>query len=274
MLDFNVNFEKCIQCGLCVADCPTTIIRFDNEYPSIDPSREARCLKCLHCLAICPAGAISILDVNPSDCKTLKNSLPSNEQLEALMRGRRSVRRFKQENVDATLINTLIELSANAPTAKNAMKLQFTVVDDMNVMKKISDHTYKHITQAIAEHRIPKGLGHFKAFAKAQAQGNDIIFRNAPHMLVVSAPTASASAHIDVAIALTHFDLAATTAGLGSLWCGFALQALTELVPGYKEILGIPHEHDAAYVMLFGTPAVKYQRTIDRKFQKIHRVKV
>jgi nitroreductase/NAD-dependent dihydropyrimidine dehydrogenase PreA subunit len=274
MLDFNVNFEKCIQCGLCVADCPTTIIRFDSEYPSIDPSREARCLKCLHCLAICPSGAISILDVEPSDCKTIKNSFPSDEQLETLMRGRRSVRRFKQENVDTALINRLIELSANAPTAKNAMELQFTVVDDMDVMKKISDHTYKHITEAIAEQRLPKGLGHFKAFAKAHAQGNDIIFRNAPHMRIVSAPTAGASAHIDVAIALTHFDLAATNAGLGSLWCGFALQALTGLVPDYKEMLGIPQEHDAAYVMMFGAPAVKYQRTVDRKFQTVHRVKL
>ncbi|OBQ54892.1 nitroreductase family protein [Halodesulfovibrio spirochaetisodalis] len=272
MLNFTVDADKCIQCSQCVTDCPASIIRFDGEFPSIEASREERCLRCLHCFAICPTGAISILDVKPEQCVPLKGNLPSDEQLEVLMRGRRSVRRFKQENVDTALIDRLVTLSANAPTAKNAMKLQFTVVDDMAVMQKISEHTYSHIAEAVAEQRVPKDMAHFRAFNKALGDGIDIIFRKAPHMLVVSSPLGGSSPQIDVAIALTHFDLAATNAGLGSLWCGFALQAFTRFVPDYKELLGLPEAHEAAYVMMFGHPAVKYQRTVDRKFQPIHRV--
>ncbi|MEZ0575678.1 nitroreductase family protein, partial [Halodesulfovibrio aestuarii] len=185
MLNFKIDTEKCIQCGLCVNDCPTSIIHFDNDIPSIEFSREDRCLRCMHCLAICPTGAISIFNVQPEDCIQIKGNLPSDDQLETLMRGRRSVRRFKQENVDKELIDRLLALSANAPTAKNAMQLQFSVVDDISIMQKISDHTYRHIAAATREHRIPKDMAHFRALSKAHEEGKDIIFRNAPHMLVV-----------------------------------------------------------------------------------------
>lgn len=272
MLDFTIDTEKCIQCNQCVTDCPASIIRFESEYPSIAHSREERCLRCLHCLAICPTAAISILGVQPENCMQIKGNLPSEKQLEVLMRGRRSVRRFRQENVEKALINRLIDLSANAPTAKNAMRLQFTVVDDLEVMQKISAHAYEHIATAASEHRIPKKMAHFRAINKAHTEGADIVFRKAPHMLVVSSPTVGSAPMIDIAIALTHFDLAATNAGLGSLWCGFALQAFTNFVPDYKELLGIPEDHEAAYVLMFGKSSVKYTRTVDRKFQKIHRV--
>lgn len=274
MLDFTVDTEKCIQCKQCVTDCPVSIIRFEDGYPAIAASREARCLKCQHCLAVCPTAAISILGIQPENCIPLKNNLPSSDQLETLMRGRRSVRRFKSENVDTALIDRLIKVSANAPTAKNAMPLQFSVVDNMDVMKKISERTYNYINYAISEHRVPDEMSHFYGMSKAHAKGADIIFREAPHMLVVSSPTSGSSPMIDIAIALTHFDLAATNAGLGSLWCGFALQAFIHFVPDYKELLGIPQDHEAAYVLMFGKPAVKYFRTVDRNQQKIHKITV
>ena len=272
MLNFTVDTDKCIQCSQCVTDCPVNIIRFDNEYPSITPSREERCLRCQHCLAVCPTAAISILDVSPEDCTQLKDNLPSDAQLATLMKGRRSVRRFKQENVDKELINNLIEAAVNAPTAKNAMKLQFTVVDEMSVMQKLAAHTYESIAAAVNEKRIPDELPHFHAFHKAYANNVDIIFRKAPHMLMVTSPTTGSSPAIDVAIALTHFDLAATNAGLGSLWCGFAMQAFNNFVPNYKNLLGIPEDHTVGYVVMFGHPAVKYQRTVERTFQTVKTV--
>ncbi|SIN91892.1 nitroreductase family protein [Halodesulfovibrio marinisediminis] len=273
MLNFIVDNEKCVQCNQCVTDCPASIIRFESGVPAIAPSREDRCLKCMHCLAVCPTAAVSILNVTPEDCLPLKGNMPSDHQLETLMKGRRSVRRFKQENVEKDLIDRLITLSANAPTAKNAMQLQFSVVDDLDVMRKISKHTYKLVAEAVADHRVPEEMSHFRALSRAYAEGFDIVFRKAPHMLVVSSPTTGSSPMIDVGIALTHFDLAATNAGLGSLWCGFAMQAFTHFVPEYKEILGIPEDHNAAYSIMFGKPAVKYYRAVDRRFQAIHRVK-
>lgn len=272
MLNFTVDTDKCIQCSQCVTDCPVNIIRFDSDYPSITTSREERCLRCQHCLAVCPTAAISILDVSPEDCVTLKGNLPTNSQLSTLMKGRRSVRRFKQENVDKKLIGKLIEISANAPTAKNAMKLQFTVIDEMSVMQKLTTHTYDCIARAVENKQVPDDLPHFRAFHKAYADNVDIIFRKAPHMLMVTSPTSGSSPAIDVAIALTHFDLAATNAGLGSLWCGFAMQAFNNFVPDYKGLLGIPEDHNAGYVVMFGHPAVKYHRTVERALQTIKTV--
>ncbi|MCG8532918.1 MAG: nitroreductase family protein, partial [Desulfovibrionales bacterium] len=264
--------ERCIQCSQCVADCPVNIIRFDDHYPSIDPKRESRCLRCMHCLAVCPTGAISILDVEADDCTPLKHNYPSQEHLATLMKGRRSVRRFKDENVAPDVLQQIMDMTVTAPTAKNIMNLQFSLVDDSAVMEKIRVKIYEHIAETVAQDRVPAWLSHFTAFHSAYQNDVDIIFRKAPHMLVVSAPPEAYSPEIDIAIACTHFDLAATNAGLGSLWCGFAVLAFKYFVPDYKELLGIPEGHDALYAMMFGKPAVKYYRTVERNFQKIHTV--
>ena len=274
MLNFTVDTEKCIQCTQCAKDCPVKIIRYEDGYPNIASSRESRCLRCMHCLAVCPTGAISILDIDPENCTPLKNNLPSDEQLETLMKGRRSVRRFKKDNVDRELIDRLIDVAVNGPTAKNAMRMNFSVVDDNKVMEKIIVRTYEHIGKAVKEGRVSEQYAHFKAFNTAFEGGTDIIFRKAPHMLVVSSSSAGSSPATDVAIACTHFDLAATNAGLGSLWCGFAKQAFEGFVPEYKELLGIPEGDDHLYIMMFGHPAVKYYRTVQRSFQKVYTVQL
>ena len=234
----------------------------------------------MHCLAVCPTGAISILNVDAEDCTPLKHNYPSQEHLATLMKGRRSVRRFKDENVAPDVLEQIMDMTVTAPTAKNIMNLQFSVVDDNAVMEKIRAKTYGHIEERVRQGDVPDWLSQFAAFHHAYKNNVDvifgdevdIIFRKAPHMLIVSAPKESYFPEIDIAIACTHFDLAATNAGLGSLWCGFAVLAFKYFVPEYKELLGIPEGHDALYAMMFGKPAVKYYRTVERNFQKIHTI--
>ena len=57
-LNFKVDEGKCIHCGLCVKDCLSKVINFDeNKKPVI--TVQDRCIKCQHCLSICPVGAKS-----------------------------------------------------------------------------------------------------------------------------------------------------------------------------------------------------------------------
>ena len=59
--NFKVNYEKCVKCGLCIENCPTRALEYD-DYKSPKMERAKNCMKCQHCLAICPVGAISIMD--------------------------------------------------------------------------------------------------------------------------------------------------------------------------------------------------------------------
>jgi len=104
-------------------------------------------------------------------------------------------------------------------------------------------------------------------------EGVDMIFRGAPHMLVVSAGPESVCPEEDVNLALAYFELMAQSAGLGTVWCGMAKMTL-EVVPELKQTVGLTPGH-FYYAMLFGLPAVRYSRTVQRDdAARIHRVMV
>ena len=59
---------------------------------------ERLCMHCHHCLALCPTGAISVDGHNPDASRRILNAWPQPEQLENLIKGRRSVRQYRPEN--------------------------------------------------------------------------------------------------------------------------------------------------------------------------------
>jgi len=90
----------------------------------------------------------------------------------------------------------------------------------------------------------------------------DVILRGAPHVLIVSAPPDVSTAREDLALALAYFELMAQSAGLGTCWCGM-LKMVLKTLPDLKALIGVPPGH-AYYGMLFGVPAVRHRRTVQR----------
>ena len=90
----------------------------------------------------------------------------------------------------------------------------------------------------------------------------DVIFRNAPHMLIASSPKCNTAPIIDSTIALTYFDLLANANGIGTLWDGFAKNVFEDVAPELKSKFGIPFDHEIASVIIFGKAGVKYYRSI------------
>ena len=140
-LHFTVLENKCIQCDACVNDCPAGIIVRGETKPIINPDAEEHCIKCQHCLAVCPTDAVSIFGRNAEDSIALTpEAVPSFEQMNTLLRGRRSVRQFRQENVSRKIIDELLATVANSPTGCNDQDLTFSVVDDraeINLLTKL-----------------------------------------------------------------------------------------------------------------------------------------
>ncbi len=104
----------------------------------------------------------------------------------------------------------------------------------------------------------------FAGIVKAWDKGTDVIFREAPHLLVVSVPKQGPTPAADGYIALSTFEILASSHGLGTLWDGFATWALVHIAPKVGARLGIPESHELVYVMLFGHPAVQYHRSVQR----------
>ena len=274
MLSFSIDRQKCIRCGQCVLDCVVKIIAMDDGYPAISAEKESACIECQHCLAVCPTGAVSILGKNPDESVPLAGKLPSPEELEILIKGRRSVRHYRDENLKPELIQRLLDVSCHAPTGVNFRQVLFTVVDDKEVMAALRRETMMGLARLAREGKLPPGRDYFNDCVRAwEEEGIDTIYRGAPHLIVASAPRDCPTPEADCMIALTYFELFAQSLGVGTVWNGLAKWTFTELVPELCVQLAIPENHRIGYVMAFGIPDVHYHRTVQRGPARIERVK-
>ncbi|MEI6149859.1 MAG: nitroreductase family protein [bacterium] len=276
MLQFVVNDALCTRCDQCVLDCPARIIeRTGDLAPSIRPENEARCIQCQHCLAVCPPAAVSILGRDPDRSLSLtEDSFPELGKVINLVRGRRSVRRYRDENVDPLLLQRLLAALSNAPSGINRRALTFTVIDDKVVMQRFRLMALNGLATAGKEGRVPEQYAYLMQAVPAWFQeGVDVIFRGAPHLLLVSAAPESVSPQADVNLALAYFELMAQAAGLGTVWCGMAKMAI-EVLPALQDALGLVPGH-FYYAMLFGLPSFRYARTVQRDdAARVHRVRI
>lgn len=272
MLQFRVDEERCIQCGECALDCPMGVIVM-NGYPKL--IYEADCIRCQHCLAVCPTAAVSILGKEPEASTELKGNLPDPASLATLIKGRRTVRRYRDRDLAPELIDHLLEVSCHAPTGVNAQGVLFTVVRERAVMQRLREYLLGRLLKLKESGGLPAGLAgqYLGRTAKAwQEEGKDILFRGAPHLLITSAPAEAPCPVQDSLIALTTFQLMAQAHGVGTVWNGICMMALA-VCPDVVRRLGIPQNHTLGYAMAFGSPAVEYQRTVQRGPAQVNVVK-
>lgn len=273
MIDFELNRSSCTQCGDCLGDCPARIIVMDADgYPAVAVDKELNCLRCQHCLAVCPTGAISILGKKAEESLSLEGWYPDPDKLETLIKGRRSVRRFVPENLDPVLFQKLLDVAWHAPTGVNSRQVRFTVLDDKAKVASIRDEVMGGLVRLVNEGSLPKGSEYFTRFIQIWDKHKvDLIFRDAPHMLIASAPKSVPCPKEDCMIALSYFELFAQSCGVGTLWNGLAKWAIDDLLPETRHLLDIPDDHLLGYAMLFGNPAVHYARTVQHGPALIHR---
>jgi nitroreductase/NAD-dependent dihydropyrimidine dehydrogenase PreA subunit len=264
MKQFRVDKSLCIQCGECVKDCVFGLITMDQGFPVLPADKEQTCIECQHCMVVCKPGAVSILGLNPEDSLPLEGNFPSQGQMATLIKGRRSIRRYSPEPLSSETIDELLKITAHAPTGVNARGVEFIVVEDQTTMAAIRQETLEALQDLAGRDAIPESLVCFKHLLPLMEKGHDPIFRGAPHLLIASAAEGVPCREADVFIALSYFELLATSAGIGTTWCGLGKWAMVDLAPQLLKSVGVPDNHDVVYLMLFGEPDVQYYRTVQR----------
>lgn len=264
-MDIRIDAQKCTRCGECVQECPMYFIRMPEEgLPYMPQEMQEQCFACQHCMTVCKFGALSLTGFDPDDAETLDGYEPDPDNVEMLIKSRRSIRRYKQEPVEPETLSRLMEVLSYAPTGKNHQSVLYTLVDDPKVMGAIAERTYEAIRGHRDAETIPEGLEFFSMAVDCWDDGKDIIFREAPHMLIASAPKNAPAGNADTHIGLTTFEVMANALGLGTLWCGFAKWAFLHFAPDVYRSFGIPEDHELGYVLMFGKPAVRYPRLVQR----------
>lgn len=267
MNKIEINKEKCTKCRLCVNDCVASCIGTDEEgYPFLKLSNN--CIECQHCFSICPSGALSFNNISPNETE----NIDLNGDLLSLIKSRRSIRKYKQQEIDADTMQKLKGMLPYIPTGCNSHKLHFSIIEKKSVMECLKDKVNSKLIKLLSSKLMNPITKKFSMYKGALEKGEDIVFRNAPHMIVVSSPITAPCASVDPIIALSYFELYAQSLGIGTCWCGYA-EVCIKLMPEICNIIEIPEGYVPVYAMLFGYPAVKYKRIPKPAKYKISEIK-
>ncbi len=265
-----IDETKCKKDAICASVCPAAIIRLPKDgYPQFVPGGNELCIACGHCVAVCPNAALSHKYIPLEDCVPIDKELRSNEvQAAQFLRSRRSIRVYKEKPVEKDKIQHLIETARYAPTASNSQMVEWLVYTDRDKIREIGAWVVDWMREVIKKDPQPSSASYLPLIVAAWDAGYDAVLRNAPALVVASAPREANNGLVDLTLALSYFELAATALDLGTCWAGL-LQGALLASPQVKADLGIPKGHPHHYALMLGYPKFKYHRLPERRKPKI-----
>jgi nitroreductase/NAD-dependent dihydropyrimidine dehydrogenase PreA subunit len=265
-----VDENKCKRDGICASECPMAIIKLKDGdgFPELVHRGEQMCLVCGHCVAVCPHGALSHDQVPIEECPVIDKELIINEhQAVQFLRSRRSIRFFKDKSPNRATLQRLINIARYAPTAGNGQLVQWLVLTDPARIKEMAGIAVDWMRTVLG--KAPQSAPpYMPVVVDAWDKGFDSVLRNAPVVVVASAPKEASNGMVDVTLALSYFELAAPVLGLGTCWAGLLEGALLSSKAARRAI-GLPDGHPHHYPMMVGYPKTKYYRLPQRKTPKI-----
>ena len=264
----NIDSNKCIGCEQCVKDC------FPNDIEMVDGKaniKNIRCIKCGHCIAVCPQNAVSMDDYDMDEVLEYDKETfnVESENLLNFIKFRRTIRRFKDQDVENELLEKIIEAGRFTQTGSNLQDVSYTVVKDgLETFKLLVMESLKEGAQEILANLNPQNMM-YKPYAKMWLKmyddfmedpaANDKLFFRAPAVIVVSA-----NSDVNGALASSNMELMTNALGLGTFFSGFTVRAAMNNSK-ISKFLGLDEHKKMVTCMVVGYPDVKYFRTVPRK---------
>jgi nitroreductase len=136
--------------------------------------------------------------------------MSTNETIRTIYQ-RRAVRKYKDQPVDRSLIEQIIDAGRMAPSAMNRQLWKFYVLTDKNQIRELSPTIVKVANKVLSwAHGIDS------------SKTTDIIFHNAPVVIFITAPKKNDWAAVDIGMCSQNMMLAAKSLGLDTCPIGFA----------------------------------------------------
>jgi NAD-dependent dihydropyrimidine dehydrogenase PreA subunit/nitroreductase len=264
-----VNKDKCIGCGSCVKICHEHCMALIDDTVRIN---HEICSTCTQCIATCPEQALSWDHVPPIACDEAR--LPSPEQLDELFKERRTIRFFRRDKIDRTLLEEIVGYGIYAPT--NNYALRAIVVDDEEIIVELEQLILRFITRMYNLVYKPKIVFNLvrritpaldpkdkvkieEAIERGRTLGSipaAVVFIVGDRRIALSEASAQ--------YALYNMILYAQAKGIGSCLRGTG-QLLLDRFGAARRRLGLrKHEHILGTLML-GYPAVRFANKVEGK---------
>ena len=256
----NVNQSKCIKCGICSKVCPTGALSIEEAGPSVTNANN--CIACGQCVAVCPYGALDNIK-SPITYQTDIENFPviNSTTAEHFLRSRRSIRCYKDASVPREKLVELINIARYAPTASNSQGISYIIVENKKILEKAIEIVYEWMEKQL---KNPSHWSFSRHVQTYKATGIDTVLRNAPHLILATAPKDFKNGRENTISQLTYAELYATTIGLGSCWAGlFEMCAFSNYHP-LLQLFNIPENTTITGAVMVGYPKYKYKKLVDR----------
>ena len=284
MVEITVDASLCKRDGLCAMACVRGIFEQKERGGVPEVDRRELCMECGHCVAICPSGAITHSSFPEGSVGSVDaGAVPTYEQVFELIRSRRSKRAFREAPVEREVIEQILEAARFAPSGHNAQGTMFAVIQDRDRLHEIGTLTGESLRKLVKPFRSPVGRAFMRILldgrqvetiagyapellhlANLYDEGTDVFLRDAPALVLFHARDNGGMAVIDANLALQNATLAAEALGLGCFYVGFVVMACMR-DQRIAEFLSLPEGHKILGGLAIGYPRLSFKKWPERK---------
>jgi len=284
-----IDDRTCKGCGQCAEICPADVLILDDGRLRVRNDSPFGCIACGHCMMVCPEGSVRVTGrgISPTDLLPLPapGERATADQLAALMQSRRSVRHFKDQEVEPEILDRILKMAASGPMGIPPWDVGCVTVCGRAEVRELAGEIVKGYERFLRIFQPwlftlmrpfvrQATYDQFKHFIRPLAEvyvanhraGRDALFYNAPAVMIFHhSPYADA---VDTTIACVYAMLAAESLGLGNTIIGGAAPILQRNQALCRR-LGIPPANTPAITLILGYPATRFRRAIRRSFTAV-----
>ena len=285
----SIDYGRCSSCRQCVAVCKDFTLIWKEGKVMVSDNPAFGCIACGHCMAICPENAVTVngRTLSESDLFEIPSAEESAsfESLYNLLKRRRSVREFKNIEIEEDKINKIIEASSTSPMGIPPSDVNLLIIKGKNKNREFAEDFCSMLDKMkwlvswwfLALMRPFWGKSNdelFRGFIKPMINLFTARMREGENLVTYDAPLAIyfyASQYADPAdpiIAATTAMYAAESLGLSTCMIGSVHPLIQQgaLASKFREKYKIKGKSREGLIVLFGYPAVKYKKGVKRSF--------
>jgi len=279
----------CTNCGLCAQVCGAFVFVAGEGDVRINEDMADKCIQCGHCMAVCPTQAVQLDFLDYSQMQEIGPELCTPDALLDLMLRRRSMRSFGPDPVPRDVLQRIVDAAATAPMGIPPTGVEVTVlasreevaaqvpvlveqfeglgkalsnpVGKFMVGRMMDKKTWKMVVETLMPYMEP-------AIERYHAEGFDFVTYDAPAMLLFHVGPDSLSGETDVVIAATYAMLMAEALGVGNIMLGLSVAAV-ERSKELRARYGIPEENQVMNALALGYTDRRFARTIPREMASV-----